>query len=188
MDKKIKSFQIKFIAIYDKKFPEENISLSIGVQEMVRADWNGVSGVMFTLDTESGNPNLFLITPHKGLGEAIVQGEVKPDEVYVLRHSGKVIQNPLKVLGDAEFSELAKQALIIEKHYRGKYQRDLYMDIEWAQDGETKDLFILQARPETIHSRKISYQRYFFVDDKKKFKLLATGRPVGTKIGHGIAT
>jgi pyruvate,water dikinase len=61
------------------------------------------------------------------------------------------------------------------------------MDIEWAQDGETKNLYILQARPETIHSRAVSYQRYFFIDSKEDFELLATGRPVGTKIGHGKA-
>ncbi len=170
---------------HSNKFPEDKVSLSVGVQEMVRADWNGVSGVMFTIDTETGNENLLLITPHKGLGEAIVQGEVKPDEVYVLRHSGKVIQNPLKLLDNEQYSDLGRQALIIESHYRKKYERNLFMDIEWAQDGETKDLYILQARPETIHSRAVSYKRYFFVDDIKKFDLLAMGRPVGTKIGHG---
>jgi len=170
---------------FDNDFPEEKISLSVGIQEMVRADWNGVSGVMFTVDTETGNENLILITPHKGLGEAIVQGEVKPDEVYILRHSCKVIQNPMKILGNAYYSELATQALKIESHYRVKYNRDLYMDIEWAQDGETKELYILQARPETIHSRAASYKRYYFVDKKEDFELLATGRPVGTKIGHG---
>jgi pyruvate,water dikinase len=170
---------------HDNSFPEDQVSLSVGIQEMVRADWNGVSGVMFTIDTETGNPNLLLITPHKGLGEAIVQGEVKPDEVYVLRHSGKVIQNPLKLLGDEQYSDLARQALAIEKHYRKVHGRDIYMDIEWAQDGETKQLFILQARPETIHSRAVSYQRYYFVDLKDDYEVLAQGRPVGTRIGHG---
>ena len=172
---------------FDNDFPEEMISLSVGVQEMVRADWDGVSGVMFTVDTETGNPNLLLITPHKGLGEAIVQGEVKPDEVYVLRHSGKVIQNPLQILTDHDYSKLATQALAIEEHYRKKYNRPIYMDIEWAQDGETKQLFILQARPETVHSRAASYKRYYFEENKDNFKVLATGRPVGTKIGHGKA-
>jgi pyruvate,water dikinase len=170
---------------HTNNFPEEKVSLSVGIQEMVRADWNGVSGVMFTIDTETGNENVILITPHKGLGEAIVQGEVKPDEVYVLRHSGKVIQNPLKLLTDEQYSNLAQQALIIEKHYRKGYNHDLYLDIEWAMDGETKELFILQARPETIHSRAISYKRYYFTDDKEKYELLAKGRPVGMKIGHG---
>ncbi|UCC29589.1 MAG: phosphoenolpyruvate synthase, partial [Phycisphaerales bacterium] len=169
-------------------FPEEEVSLSVGVQEMVRADWHGVSGVMFTIDTETGNENLILITPHKGLGEAIVQGEVKPDEVYVLRHSLRVIQNPLRLLDDAEYANLAAQALAIEAHYSRKYGRRIYMDIEWAQDGETKELFILQARPETIHSREISYKRYFFVDNKEDFDVLARGRPVGMKVGHGAAT
>jgi pyruvate,water dikinase len=168
-------------------FPEEEVSLSVGVQEMVRADWHGVSGVMFTIDTETGNENLILITPHKGLGEAIVQGEVKPDEVYVLRQSLKVIQNPWRLLEDKLYSDLARQALIIEDHYRAKHGRRMYMDIEWALDGETADLYILQARPETIHSREISYKRYFFVDEKERFEVLAKGRPVGVKIGHGHA-
>ncbi|MGB2985683.1 MAG: PEP/pyruvate-binding domain-containing protein, partial [Phycisphaerae bacterium] len=169
-------------------FPEDDVALSVGIQEMVRADWHGVSGVMFTIDTETGNENLILITPHKGLGEAIVQGEVKPDEVYVLRHSLRVIQNPLKLLADVEYTNLAAQALAIEDHYSKKYGRRLYMDIEWAQDGETAELFILQARPETVHSRRISYQRYYFVDKKEDFEILTRGRPVGMKIGHGAAT
>jgi len=168
-------------------FPEEEVSLSVGVQEMVRADWNGVSGVMFTIDTETGNENLLLITPHKGLGEAIVQGEVKPDEVYVLRHSLKVIQNPLRFLDDSIYSGLAKQAISIEDHYCTKHGKRLYMDIEWAQDGETKELYILQARPETIHSQKLAYQRYFFKNNKDDFPILAKGRPVGMKIGVGKA-
>ena len=172
---------------HDTRFPEDEISLSVGVQEMVRADWNGVSGVMFTVDTESGNENLLLITPHKGLGEAIVQGEVKPDEVYVLRHSLKVIQNPMKLLDDEQYATLAGQALAIEEHYRNKLGHPLYMDIEWAQDGETGEVFILQARPETIHSRTVSYKRYFFVDNTEDFELLARGRPVGIKIGQGKA-
>ena len=169
-------------------FPEDGVALSVGVQNMVRADWDGVSGVMFTIDTETGNENLILITPHKGLGEAIVQGEVRPDEVYVLRHSLKVIQNPLKILSDERYTDLARQALVIEKHYSAKFGRRVFMDIEWAQDGVTKELFILQARPETIHSRQISYKRYFFVDNKEDFEVLSRGRPVGTKVGHGTAT
>ncbi len=168
-------------------FPEEGIALSVGIQEMVRADWNGVSGVMFTVDTETGNENLLLITPHKGLGEAIVQGEVKPDEIYILRHSLKVIQNPLKLLTNEQYSNLARQGLKIEEHYREQNNHNLYMDIEWAMDGETGDLFILQARPETIHSRSISYQRYFFTENKDNFEVLARGRRVGTKINVGEA-
>ncbi|MGD2108856.1 MAG: phosphoenolpyruvate synthase [Phycisphaerae bacterium] len=168
-------------------FPEAEASLSVGIQEMVRADWHGVSGVMFTIDTETGNENLVLITPHRGLGEAIVQGEVKPDEVYVLRHSLRVIQNPLKLLEDAQYADLAAQALAIEEHYSKKQGRRMFMDIEWAQDGESKELFILQARPETIHSRDVSYKRYYFVDKKEDFKVLTVGRPVGMKVGHGLA-
>ncbi len=173
---------------HENKFPEEEVAISVGIQEMVRADWNGVSGVMFTIDTETGNENLLLVTPHRGLGEAIVQGEVKPDEVYIMRHSLKVIQNPLKLLGDSAYSELARQALAIEEHYRGKYDRPMYMDIEWALDGETGDLFILQARPETIHSRALSHSRYFFEDPVENWDVLASGRPVGTKVGQGKAT
>jgi len=168
-------------------FPEAEASLSVGIQEMVRADWHGVSGVMFTIDTETGNENLVLITPHRGLGEAIVQGEVKPDEVYVLRHSLRVIQNPLKLLDDALYANLAAQGLAIEEHYSKKQGRRMFMDIEWAQDGESKELFILQARPETIHSRDVSYKRYFFVDNKDDFETLTVGRPVGMKVGHGLA-
>ncbi len=172
---------------HDNHFPEDGVALSVGIQEMVRADWNGVSGVLFTIDTETGNENLILITPHKGLGEAIVQGEVKPDEVYVLRHSQKVIQNPLGLLSDEYYAELAHQALIIEDHYRQEYGREMYMDIEWAMDGETKELHILQARPETIHSRAVSYKRFYFTDDLAKHRVVAQGRPVGTRIGHGEA-
>jgi pyruvate,water dikinase len=169
-------------------FPEDKVALSVGVQEMVRADWHGVSGVMFTVDTETGNDNLVLITPHRGLGEAIVQGEVKPDEVYVLRHSLRVIQNPLGLLADVEYTHLAAQGLAIEEHYSSKYGRRVYMDIEWAKDGETSELFILQARPETIHSRDVSYKRYHFVDEKEDFEVVTRGRPVGMRIGHGAAT
>ncbi|MFC2171832.1 phosphoenolpyruvate synthase [Acidobacteriota bacterium] len=172
---------------HEHGFPEEQVSLSVGIQEMVRADWNGVSGVMFTIDTETGNENLLLITPHRGLGEAIVQGEVKPDEVYVLRHSMKVIQNPQKLLQNKDYSDLARQALVIEEHYRKKYDRRLYLDIEWAQDGQTKVLYIVQARPETIHSQAVSHRRFFFIDNKEDFEILASGRPVGTEIGHGKA-
>lgn len=173
---------------HEMGFPEEGVFLSVGVQAMVRADWDGCSGVMFTVDTETGNDNFILITPHKGLGEALVQGEVKPDEVYVLRHSLRVIQNPQELLADEDFANLAAQGLAIEDHYRKKHERALYMDIEWAQDGETGDLFILQARPETIHSRRIAYERYYFVEDKEKYTVLAKGRPVGMRIGHGVAT
>ena len=173
---------------HEMGYPEDRVLLSVGIQEMVRADWHGVSGVMFTIDTETGNENLILITPHRGLGEAIVQGEVKPDEVYVLRHSLRVIQNPLELLDDAQYANLAGQALAIERHYCEKHGDQVYMDIEWAQDGDTKELFILQARPETVHSRQISYKRYFLVDDKENFEVLARGRPVGMRIGHGAAT
>ena len=173
---------------YENKFPEEEVSLSVAVQKMVRADWDGVSGVMFTIDTETGNENFILITPHKGLGEAIVQGEVKPDEVYVLRNSFKVVQNPLKLLNNEQYSDLARQAIAIEDHYSTKYGRRLYMDIEWAMDGESKQLYILQARPETIHSQEISYKRFFFVDNKGDYEVLAKGRPVGMKIGAGEVT
>lgn len=172
----------------DMGISEDDIHMSVAVQEMVRADRGGVSGVMFTTDTESGNPNVILITPAKGLGEAIVQGEVTTDEVYVLKHNCRVIQNPHHVMEDKEFSLLAKYAMIIEKHYRKRYKNEnLYMDIEWAKDGETGEIFILQARPETIHSQMLNYERYYFTEDISDAKILASGRPVGEKIGSGTA-
>src|SRR6266699_2343340 len=189
------------------------VALSAGVQRMARSDL-GASGVMFTLDTESGFRDVVFITASWGLGEMVVQGAVNPDEFYVhkpMLRQGKfpVIRRGLgskaqkMVLGDQgsaglsvktvevpqadrnrfclsddEVIELARFALHIEEHY----QRP--MDIEWAKDGADGQIFILQARPETVKSRKSgdAQERYRL---KRKSEILATGRAIGHKIGAG---
>src|SRR5690554_2509893 len=166
----------------DKGFAHETIALSVGVQKMVRADI-GCSGVGFTLEPESGFQNIIHLSGVWGLGENIVQGTINPDEFYVFKptlelgkqaiiekklgsktltlmysqsngHSATLnVPTPQQkqkqyVLNDAEVTQLAKWALAIERHY-GKN-----MDIEWAKDGISNQLFIIQARPETVHSPK----------------------------------
>ncbi len=193
-------------------FAHEEVALSAGIQEMVCAD-TGASGVMFTLDTESGFREVVFITATWGLGELLVQGQVDPDEFYLYkpalragRHSilrrqlgGKqqrmVFAEPgsgqrvrveatpeaLRLrfcLSDAEVTELARQALLIEDHYRRP------MDIEWAKDGRSGKLFILQARPETVRSRSTTVERYRLAG---RGKVLAEGRAIGQKIGVGTA-
>src|SRR5947208_3377200 len=194
-------------------FEHSVVALSAGVQRMARSDL-GASGVMFTLDTESGFRDVVFITASWGLGEMVVQGAVNPDEFYVhkpMLRQGKfpVIRRGLgskshkMVLGDeasaglsvktvevsesdrdrfcltdADVVELARLALKIEEHY----QRP--MDIEWAKDGVDGKIYILQARPETVKSRKSGdgQERYRL---KRKSEILATGRAIGHKIGAG---
>ena len=196
-----------------KGFDYSAVALSAGVQRMARSDL-GASGVMFTLDTESGFRDVVFITASWGLGEMVVQGAVNPDEFYVhkpMLRQGKfpVIRRGLgsksqkMVLGDQgsaglsvktvevpqadrnrfcltddEVIELARFALHIEEHY----QRP--MDIEWAKDGADGQIYILQARPETVKSRKSGdgQERYRL---KRKSEILATGRAIGHKIGAG---
>ena len=194
-------------------FKHEDVFLSAGVQLMVRSDV-GASGVLFTLDTESGFRDVVFITSSYGLGEMVVQGAVNPDEYYVykptlakgkpaiLRRSlgskqirmvysnvpGERVRNeevPAELrnrfsLSDADVHELAKQALVIEKHY----QRP--MDIEWAKDGISGKLFIVQARPETVKSRGHATQieRYTL---HKRGDVVVEGRAIGQKIGSGVA-
>ncbi|HKT32098.1 MAG TPA: phosphoenolpyruvate synthase [Gammaproteobacteria bacterium] len=190
------------------------VALSAGIQRMVRSDL-GASGVMFTLDTESGFDRVVFITAAYGLGETVVQGAVNPDEFYVYKpalETGKypIVRRNLGTkasmmiyadgngtgksvrtidvhaeararfsLSDAEVIELAKQALIIEKHY----QRP--MDIEWAKDGADGRIYILQARPETVKSRAgQKLERYAL---KQHGPVLAEGRSIGQKIGAGTA-
>jgi pyruvate,water dikinase len=194
-------------------FDHAAVALSVGVQHMVRSDL-GASGVMFTLDTDSGFRNVVFITASWGLGETVVQGAVNPDEFYlykpalrsdkypVLRRnlgskaikmvyapegSGERVQT-VEVpeadrrrfcLEDADLIALARQALLIEEHYRRP------MDIEWARDGASGAIFILQARPETVQSRAgRTIQRYAL---KRRGQVLATGRSIGTRIGAGTA-
>ncbi len=194
-------------------FKHEDVFLSAGVQLMVRSDV-GASGVLFTLDTESGFRDVVFITSSYGLGEMVVQGAVNPDEYYVykptlargkpaiLRRSlgskqirmvysdqpGERVRNeetPAELRGrfslsDADVHELARQALVIEKHY------DRPMDIEWARDGVSGKLFIVQARPETVKSRGHATQieRYTL---QQRGDVLVEGRAIGQKIGSGVA-
>lgn len=196
-------------------FAHNDVALSAGIQQMIRSDL-AVSGVMFTMDTESGFDQVVFITSSYGLGEMVVQGAVNPDEFYVHKPGVKegrpaVIRRNLgsKALkmvycDDAnldrrvktidvdeterllfslnadEVEQLARQALIIEEHYGRP------MDIEWAKDGITGKLYILQARPETVKSRdnKQVLERYTL---QKKSKVLAEGRSIGQRIGQGKA-
>ncbi len=194
-------------------FKHEDVFLSAGVQLMVRSGV-GASGVLFTLDTESGFRDVVFVTSSFGLGEMVVQGAVNPDEFYVykptlkqgkpaiLRRSlgSKAIRmvysdipgervrtedTPAELrntfsITDADVHELAKQALVIEQHYGRP------MDIEWAKDGVTGRLFIVQARPETVKSRAKATQieRYAL---EKRGQVVAEGRAIGQKIGSGVA-
>jgi pyruvate,water dikinase len=194
-------------------FDHSHVALSAGIQQMVRAD-RGASGVMFTLDTDSGFHDVVFITASYGLGETVVQGAVNPDEFYlykpalragrrsVLRRNlgAKAIKmvygepgSTVRVrtvnvppadrqrfcLDDDNLTALARLALIIEEHY-GKP-----MDIEWGQDGVTGELFILQARPETVQSRSgRTIQRYTL---RNRSTVLTQGRSIGQRIGAGPA-
>ena len=198
-------------------FDHFEVALSIGVQPMVRSD-QACSGVMFTLDTESGFRDVVVINGAWGLGEAIVQGMATPDEwcvfkptlrtgarpivsrrlgskevkmVYGLDGRGTRTRDVVEAqrnrfcLSDYEVLQLAKWACIIEDHYSARAGRPTPMDIEWAKDGVTGELFILQARPETVHS--VNHQTYV-----ESFKLtgshngsIATGIAVGEKIAQG---
>ncbi len=194
-------------------FDHAQVALSAGVQKMVRSDV-GASGVMFTLDTESGFRDVVFITSSYGLGEMVVQGAVNPDEFYVHKNTlaagrpavlrrtvgSKALrmiyadtdsEQPVQTvpvdpaerqrfsLTDAQVEELARQAVAIEQHY----QRP--MDIEWALDGVDGQLYILQARPETVQSRASNVlERYTL---QAQGDLLAEGRSIGSKIGAGTA-
>jgi len=201
----------------DKGFEHFKIALSIGVQRMVRADL-AASGVMFTLDTETGFRDAVLINAAYGLGENVVQGSVNPDEYYVFKPTLKAGFGPVlqKIVGTKEFKmvydtgggrmvknipvspgdrvkfainddeilQLARWACVIEDHYSAKRGHPTPMDIEWAKDGRTGELFIVQARPETVQSRKAAEVIETF-KLKQRGKVLVTGRSVGEKIAAG---
>ncbi|MAR74199.1 MULTISPECIES: phosphoenolpyruvate synthase [unclassified Halomonas] len=194
-------------------YAHENVALSAGVQKMVRSE-TGASGVMFTLDTESGFRDAVFVTSSWGLGETVVQGAVNPDEFYVhkttlaagrpavLRRNlgsklikmvytgdasaGKSVETvdvPLSDRGrfsinDEQVMALARQAMTIEEHYGRP------MDIEWALDGDDQQLYIVQARPETVVSQQEggSLERFQL---KEKGRTLVTGRAIGQRIGRG---
>lgn len=209
---------------HDKGFGQFDVSLSIAVQKMVRSD-SAYSGVIFSIDTETGFKDAVFITAAYGLGENVVQGVVNPDEYYVFKPtlkegkraivSRKVGDRDIKmvysmeddatvknvpitlperhryVLEDDEILQLAHWACIIEEHYSKESGYFKPMDIEWAKDGDgvnvgTGKLFIVQARPETIHSRKDlkTYENYLLLEEGE---LLVSGTAVGTKIGQGEA-
>lgn len=191
----------------DKGFDHFSIALSVGIQKMVRAD-KGSSGVMFSIDTESGFENVVLINSIYGLGENIVQGKVNPDEFFVFKPTRSILSRSLgakkmkmvydttknknsvkniKVeekeqkkfsISDAQVLELADWAIMIEKHYQ------MPMDMEWALDGEDGKLYVVQARPETVQSQKdINVIEEYKL--KEKSKILVSGQSVGRKIGVG---
>jgi pyruvate,water dikinase len=194
----------------DKGFDHLGVYLSVGVQKMIRSDL-ACSGVMFSIDTDSGFRDVVYITGAYGLGENVAQGVVDPDQFYVFKPTLKkgfrpivekklgtkdeklvykrdeagTEQKEVKVeeqrkfaLSDDEILTLAKWACIIEEHYGAP------MDIEWAKDGVTGEVFVVQARPETVHSHEdLASLRTYVLEGKGK--LLLKGESVGTKIGQG---
>nr|WP_244500070.1 PEP/pyruvate-binding domain-containing protein [Methyloceanibacter superfactus] len=191
-------------------FDHLKVALSVGVQKMVRSDL-AASGVMFSIDTETGFPRSVLITGACGLGETVVQGMVDPDEFQVFKplldepRLSPIIEKSLGakrrkmvygeagstilidtnederrrfVLSDEEVLRLAKWAVLIEKHY------GLPMDMEWAKDGESGELYIVQARPETVQSRREAGELKTYML-KEKGPLLLSGLAVGDAIGAG---
>jgi len=196
-----------------KGFIHSEVALSAGIQRMIRSDI-GSSGVMFTLDTESGFDKVVFITASYGLGEMIVQGGVNPDEFYVYKptlmqgrpailrrnlgsknvkmqfSSLNTVNHSVETLevaeaerkrfsiSDKDVEELARHALVIERHYKKP------MDIEWGKDGTDGKLYILQARPETVQSSATSgtLRRYRL---KTKSEVLVSGNAIGQKIGSG---
>ncbi len=201
----------------DKGFDHFKIALSIGVQRMVRSDL-ATSGVMFSIDTETGFRNAVLINAAYGLGENVVQGSVNPDEYYVFKPTLKRGHRPIlqKILGTKEFKlvydvgggkmvknlpvplaerskfavtdddilTLACWACVIEDHYSAKRGVPSPMDMEWAKDGLTGDLFIVQARPETVQSMKKGYELETY-HLKERGRVLVEGRSIGDKIAQG---
>ena len=201
----------------DKGFDQLQIALSIGVQRMVRSDM-ATSGVMFTLDTETGFRGVVLINASYGLGETVVQGSVTPDEYCVFKPTLRSGFTPIlqRTIGTKEFKlvydeggsravktvpvapgdraraaltddevlTLARWACAIEDHYSRKRGMPTPMDIEWAQDGRTGELFIVQARPETVHAhtRPQHLEQYRL---RQRGRVLVSGRSVGNKIASG---
>ncbi len=193
-------------------FSHTKVGLSAGVQKMVRSDL-GASGVMFSCDTESGFGDVVLINASYGLGENVVQGAVEPDQYYVFETTLKTGFKPIVekkvgsklikmiytanpklpckniattkkeresfVLSNDEILQLAKWSMIIEDHYKKS------MDMEWAKDGRDGKLYIVQARPETVQSRKDVKVLENYVLGKATLKVLAKGSSVGSKIGSG---
>ncbi len=194
-----------------KGFEHKDVSISAGIQQMVRSDLAS-SGVMFTLDTESGFKDVVFITANYGLGETIVQGQINPDEFYVSKTAlqrgqlaviGRTCGSKLQkmifndsesgvevvevdpddqisfCIDDDDAQMLAQTAILIEEHY----QRP--MDIEWAKDGNDQQLYIVQARPETVQSNEKKIIEKFTLNEKSK--IITSGRSIGNRIGVGKA-
>ncbi|MER2512773.1 MAG: phosphoenolpyruvate synthase [Nitrosomonas ureae] len=224
LDQIMEAVKIVFASLYNDRaiayrvhqnFPHDKVYLSAGIQKMVRSDL-GASGVMFTLDTESGFRDAVFITSAYGLGETIVQGTVNPDEFYVYKRgltAGKpaILSRRLGTkaiemiygdstnatdsftltrdveherrtrfsLSDTQVEALARQAMIIEQHYGRP------MDIEWALDGLDQQLYIVQARPETVESRITTVLDRYKLNSRGV--VLTEGRSIGSKIGQGVA-
>ncbi len=201
----------------DKGFDHFKVALSIGVQRMVRSDL-ATSGIMFTIDTESGFRDAVVISAAYGLGENVVQGSVTPDEFIVFKPTlktghrpilqktvgskefklvydvggGKMVKNvPVPpadraryAISDAEVLELARWGCIVEDHYSNQRGQRVPMDLEWAKDGVTGELFIVQARPETVQSRKsLDVLETYHLNHRGR--TLVSGRSVGEKIAFG---
>lgn len=193
-------------------FAHDKVAISVGIQRMVRSDI-GASGVLFTIDTESGFDQVVFITGNYGLGETVVQGQVNPDEFYVYKpnlkskkpavlrrnlgskalqmiytseanqETVKIVEVPqekrnLFCIDDKDIETLAQYAVAIEAHYGRP------MDVEWAKDGLTGELYIVQARPETVKSRAATQEleRYIL---KQEGDVAASGRAIGQRIGAG---
>ena len=205
----------------DKGFPHEKVALSVAVQQMARSDRGG-SGVMFTLDTESGFKNLIIINAAYGLGEMVVQGKVTPDEFMVFKETlesapvaiiskklgakqkkmiyapgvkgliqTKIIDVPPKdratfALSDEEVLTLAKWGKIIEDHYSARAGSWSPMDIEWAKDGVSGELFIVQARAETVHAKR-DFSVIKIYRRTGEGLAITKGASVGSKIATGKA-
>lgn len=223
IDDVIDKIRLVFASLYNdraisyrvhKGYAHAEVALSAGIQRMVRSDL-GSAGVMFTIDTESGFPDVVFITSSYGLGETVVQGAVNPDEFYVFKptlaaghypivsrrigskllkmefdperasgHAVRTVDVPTTErnrysLSDADVIELARYAVIIEKHY----QRP--MDIEWGRDGLDGKIYILQARPETVKSQQGQHDVQLRYRLKATGDILVTGRAIGQKIGSG---
>ena len=201
----------------DKGFEHSNVALSVGVQRMVRSD-RGAAGVLFTIDTETGFPDVVLLNSSYGLGESVVKGRVDPDEFLIFKptllkgqrpiikravgakqekliyserggQSTRIVPVPVEdrerlSLNDDEALALARWGCLIEEHYSRKAGRPTPMDIEWGKDGLTGELFILQARPETVHAQTLrTTQDVFRLTETGK--VLVTGKSIGSAIGGG---
>jgi pyruvate,water dikinase len=204
----------------DRGFDHLAVALSVGVQKMVRSDL-GAAGVLFTLDTESGFPDVVLINSAYGLGESVVKGRVDPDEFLVFKptlkpgfqpileravgakqekmiyatrggRSTRSVPVPLEDRGrlsltDDEVLTLTRWGCLIEDHYSARAGRLMPMDVEWARDGQTGELFILQARPETVHALAHKATTLEVYQLQGKGPMLLEGRSIGQKIGAGPA-